>query len=318
LAERTGARLAWVPRRAGERGALDAGALAGLLPGGRPVADTEARRQVATVWNVPDLPVQPGRDTAGILADTGSFGALLVGAVDVDDLPDPAAALAAIGAANFVVSLELRHTAITELADVVLPIAPVAEKAGTFVNWEGRERPFPTALRDTGAMPDQRVLNALAEEMGVPLELPDLAAARRELARLDGWDGAAPATPDLPPAPPAAPGPGEAILAGWRMLLDAGSLQDGEPHLAGTARPPVARLSPATAAEIGARDGDSVTVHTARGSVTAPLAIAEMPDRVVWLPLNSPGCAVYRQLGVPPDGVVRIERGPRGRGEDEQ
>ncbi|EUA13723.1 NADH-quinone oxidoreductase domain protein [Mycobacterium xenopi 4042] len=36
LADATGARLAWVPRRAGERGALEAGALGGLLPGGRP------------------------------------------------------------------------------------------------------------------------------------------------------------------------------------------------------------------------------------------------------------------------------------------
>ncbi len=35
LAEATGARLAWVPRRAGERGAVEAGALPGLLPGGR-------------------------------------------------------------------------------------------------------------------------------------------------------------------------------------------------------------------------------------------------------------------------------------------
>ncbi|WP_017613766.1 NADH-quinone oxidoreductase subunit G, partial [Nocardiopsis salina] len=34
LAERTGARLAWIPRRAGERGAVDAGTLPGLLPGG--------------------------------------------------------------------------------------------------------------------------------------------------------------------------------------------------------------------------------------------------------------------------------------------
>ena len=39
LADATGARLAWVPRRAGERGALEAGALPGLLPGGRPIAD---------------------------------------------------------------------------------------------------------------------------------------------------------------------------------------------------------------------------------------------------------------------------------------
>jgi len=38
LAESTGARLAWVPRRAGERGAVDAGALPTLLPGGRQVS----------------------------------------------------------------------------------------------------------------------------------------------------------------------------------------------------------------------------------------------------------------------------------------
>ena len=43
LADATGAKLAWVPRRAGERGALDAGALGGLLPGGRPLADATAR-----------------------------------------------------------------------------------------------------------------------------------------------------------------------------------------------------------------------------------------------------------------------------------
>ena len=46
----TGARLAWVPRRAGERGAVEAGALPGLLPGGRPVADAAARADVAAAW----------------------------------------------------------------------------------------------------------------------------------------------------------------------------------------------------------------------------------------------------------------------------
>ena len=42
LAAATGARLAWIPRRAGERGALEAGALPGLLPGGRPLSDASA------------------------------------------------------------------------------------------------------------------------------------------------------------------------------------------------------------------------------------------------------------------------------------
>ncbi|MDT5209970.1 MAG: NADH-quinone oxidoreductase subunit, partial [Mycobacterium sp.] len=68
LATATGARLAWVPRRAGERGALDAGALPGLLPGGRPLNDASAREQTAAAWNVDELPTTDGRDTTGILA----------------------------------------------------------------------------------------------------------------------------------------------------------------------------------------------------------------------------------------------------------
>ncbi|MBM4523549.1 NADH-quinone oxidoreductase subunit G [Rhodococcus hoagii] len=308
LAAETGARVAWIPRRAGERGALEAGALAGLLPGGRPIADPEARRQVADVWNVPDLPVGSGRDTAGVLtaAASGAIGALLVGGVDPNDLPDPRAALAGLDAADFVVSLELRHSTVTDRADVVFPVAPVAEKSGSFVDWEGRVRPFETALPRTGALPDLRVLDAIAAEARRPLSLPDVAAARAELDRLGPWQGArVPMSGTAPSATPE-PGPGEAVLAGWRMLLDAGRMQDGEPFLAGTARPPVVRLSADCAAELGVREGDSVTVATDRGSVTLPLAITDLPYRVVWLPICSPGSEVYRQLGAQIGDVVRI------------
>jgi NADH-quinone oxidoreductase subunit G len=93
------------------------------------------------------------------------------------------------------------------------------------------------------------------------------------------------------------------------MLLDSGRLQDGEPHLAGTARPPVARLSAATAGEIGVGDGDLVTVSTDHGSIILPLAITDMPDAVVWLPMNSPGSAVHEQLAAGAGAVVRIGRG---------
>ena len=95
------------------------------------------------------------------------------------------------------------------------------------------------------------------------------------------------------------------------MLLDRGRMQDGEPHLAGTARRPVARLSVATAAEISADDGDPVPVATDRGSVTLPLVVTDMPDRVVWLPLNSPGSAVHRQLAASVGDIVRIGRAER-------
>jgi NADH-quinone oxidoreductase subunit G len=61
-------------------------------------------------------------------------------------------------------------------------------------------------------------------------------------------------------------------------------MQDGEPSLAGTARPVVARMSAATAAQAGVADGDKVTVATDQGSVTVPVEVVPMADHVVWLP----------------------------------
>ncbi|MFH5230024.1 NADH-quinone oxidoreductase subunit G [Antrihabitans spumae] len=305
LAEQTGARLAWVPRRAGERGALEAGAVPHLLPGGRPIDDADARHDVESVWHA-TIPTTQGRDTAGMLAAAKTLGALVIGGVELDDLPDPHAATAALEAASFVVSLELRHSAVTDLADVVFPVAPVVEKPGTFLDWEGRARPFDTAIRNSEAMPDQRVLHALADEMGIDLALPDAAAARNEIAQLGAWVGDHPEGPAVDAGSTAAPSSGQAVLATWRMLIDSGRLQDGEPNLAGTARTPVVRLSATTAAEIGVTDGELVTVSSALGAITLPLAVTELPDRVVWLPQNSPGSAVHRELATAVGSLVGI------------
>lgn len=313
LADATGARLAWVPRRAGERGALDAGALAGLLPGGRPLGDPVARAEIARAWSLSgpeDLPSLTGRDSAAILAAAteGTVAALLVGGVEPADMPDPAATLAALDLAGFVVSLELRHSEVTARADVVLPVAAAAEKSGTYVNWEGRQRRFGVALGDSGALSDWQVLDFLADEMGIALGLSTPQAVRDEMAGIAEWSGSRVAEPDVAAATAARPAAGEAVLAGWRLLLDQGLMQAGEPNLAGTARTPVARLSAQTAADISAMHNDSITVSSGQGCITLPLAITEMPDNVVWLPLNSPGCAVHRDLGVSPGAVVRIGR----------
>ena len=227
--------------------------------------------------------------------------------MELADLPDPAAAAAALDAAPFVVSLEIRRSTVTDRADVVFPVSPVVEKAGTYLNWEGRPRPFEPALPNSGAVPDMRVLHMIADEMGVEFGLPHPTAARDELAQLATWDGPRPDAPTEPPGEPPAPGPGQAILASWRMLLDAGRLQDGEPHLAGTARQPVARLSAATATEIGATHDHPVTISTEHGSITLPLQITDMPDRVVWLPMNSPGSAIHQQLRTTEGATVTIE-----------
>jgi NADH-quinone oxidoreductase subunit G len=293
LAAASGARLAWVPRRAGERGAVEAGALPGLLPIGRPVTDAAARAEVARTWGKSSLPDARGRDTTAILAAAadGELGALMVAGVDPADLADPQAALHAIEMAPFVVSLELRASAVTARADVVFPVAAVAEKAGTFVNWEGRGGSFGPALRVPEVRTDLYVLGAIADQMDVHLGLPDAAAARAELAALGTWrgprsepPGVTGAWPGVPPTHVKGSGVLDVRLATWRQLLDSGTMQDGEPSLAGTARPVVARMSAGTAAEAGTADGDKVTVATERGSVTVPVEVVPMADHVVWLP----------------------------------
>ncbi|MEU2199774.1 NADH-quinone oxidoreductase subunit G [Isoptericola sp. NPDC019482] len=309
LAEATGARVAWIPRRAGERGGVEAGLLPGLLPGGRPLTDPAARAEVAAAWgvDVDALPAAPGRDVAEILdaLSVGQLGGALVGGVELADLPDPAHARRALEAAGFVVSLEVRRSEVTELADVVLPVAPPVERAGSYWNWEGRVRAFGQAL-ESSALPDHRVLDALADQAGVALGAGTPLDAHRAIAALPAWGGArVPAPEEEPVEPPAVP-TGSAVLASWHLLLDDGALQDGEQFLAGTAKRPVARMSAATAAAVDVYDGDRVTVSTDRGSVTVPVAITEMVDHVVWLPLASRGCRVHDSLGAAPGDLVRI------------
>lgn len=309
LAEATGARLAWVPRRAGERGAVEAGALPGTLPGGRPLSP-EALVDVATAWGSERLPSAPGRDTAGILAAAAGGAGLVVGGVDVDDLPDPAAARAALAAASFVVSLEVRRSSVTEHADVVLPVAPVAEKAGSFMDWEGRLRPFEAVL-GTDAISDHGVLDELARTMGVELGAGKALQLRDELAQVGGWDDTRVAAPDVAPVATAVPAQGQAVLATWHLLLDAGRSQDGEAYLAGTAHRAHARLSPATAQAHGLVDGAGVEVSTAAGSLVVPLRVdASVVDGVVWLPTRSRGSEVRARLGAGAGDLVGIAPAP--------
>jgi NADH-quinone oxidoreductase subunit G len=313
LAAETGAKLAWVPRRAGDRGAVEAGCLPNLLPGGRPVRDAVARAELGAAWGVrPGTIVgSPGRDSDAIIAAAaaGKIGALVVAGVDPGDLSDPAVAERALDNVDFLVSFEVRGSDVTERADVVFPVAPAVEKSGTYLNWEGRLRAFHTVL-ETTAIPDARVLDALASEMGVEIGCKDVNEIRRELSQLSM---ATQVERLEPPAVAGAtrptPGPGAALLSTWPQLVDDGRLLDGDNVIRATARAAVVRMSKQTAAGLdGVADGDQVTVSTGRGSLTLPVALTDMPDGVVWLPTNSPGSAIRRTLGVSSGAVVSVAR----------
>ena len=294
LAERTHCRIQWVPRRAGERGGVEAGLLPGLLPFGRALASQEARKSLA--WG--EIPAQRGLDATQMLeaAADGRVKALVVGGVDLRDFDDPSAARKALDQVDFLVSLEVRRSEVTDRADVILPVAPPLEKNGTFINWEGRLRPFGQAIASR-SQTDRLVFDALASEFGVDLGLHDLVGLYDQVNPLMQWNGQREEFLPAEASELVEVGQGEALLATHKPMLDAGRLQDGATMLAGSARRPVVFASRATVAGLGIDEGEELTLSTQRGSITLPLQFADLPDGVVWVPECSQGSIVHESLG---------------------
>lgn len=328
LATATGASLAWVPRRAGERGALDAGALAGVLPGGRPIADAGARAEVASLWGLAAdaLPSRPGMTAAAIFdsihedaqaRDNGAedfqerISALIVGGVEIRDWSDPAYARAAFAEVPFLLQLSPHFNEVTEHADVVLPVKVDTERDGSYTDWEGRVRHFNRTFRSASGYTDGQVLALIAQHLGKDIANVNRPEAAAELQALGDWNEERPAFRPRESAPEVV-GEGQAILSTWRHLLDEGFMQAGEEYLAGTSRQAVARISTATAQSVGVADGDLLTVSSDAGHITLPVVITNMPDFTVWLPGNSAGSDVHSALAASSGAVVNIRSGLAG------
>jgi NADH-quinone oxidoreductase subunit G len=288
LAKKSGSKIAWIPRRAGERGALESGAIGTLLPGGRPVADPAARVDMAAVWGLSTLPTKIGRNSAEIISALAAdeLDAVVIGGVDPLDLPDSNLALAALKK-TFVVSLELSPSAATAHADVILPIAAITEKSGSFLNWEGRTRSFDAAVPDSLHRSDLRILSMIADEMGESIMLGTVTQAAREISSLGKWDGARVEFKPVSSVGAQAVSGNQALLNSWRRLLDLGTLQKGEDNLAGTARKSVAVISPKRAESLGVKDGDHLRVSNSHGEITLPALVEDIHDDAVWVPRNS-------------------------------
>lgn len=307
LADSTGAKIAWIPRRAGERGAIEAGAVGNLLPGGRPVTDAAARIDISAVWNTTTIPSEVGLSGSEIIdaVHTGKIGALIVGGVDPLDCDNPQSTLTALDKA-FVVSLEIAPSAVTARANVVLPVAAITEKSGSFLNWEGRPRSFDSAVSDSLNRSDLRILSMIAEEMGLSLNLGTVTAATREIASLGVWNGARIVLKNVAPSAQPALGSDQALITSWRRLLDLGTLQEGEENLAGTARRTVAVISPKRAQLMGVVDGDQLKISSSQGSVTLGALVENIHDDAVWAPRNSRGSQLLAELGVAHGAVVTV------------
>jgi NADH-quinone oxidoreductase subunit G len=154
LAATTGGKLLVCPPHAGSQGMIDMGVHPLLGPGYQPAP-------------------RPGMDTRAILeaAAADELDALVIfGADPVTDFPDRGLAERALSGRAYVVVVELFATETARRADVVLPAAAHAERAGTFTNLERRLQRIEPVLAPPGsALEPWRIAAQLASSLGQPL-----------------------------------------------------------------------------------------------------------------------------------------------------
>ena len=123
-------------------GGREVGGLANLLSAHRDLSNPAHRAEVARLWNVSDVPANPGKAAIEMfeaVAD-GRIKALWIACTNpAQSMPDAAAARRALEVAEFVVVQEaFATTATCFFADLLLPASTWGEKDGTVTNSERR------------------------------------------------------------------------------------------------------------------------------------------------------------------------------------
>lgn len=207
------------------------------------------------------------------------------------DAADAAAARAALSGSGLVVALSPFQDAMADVADVMLPIAPFTETAGSFVNAEGRLQSFQGVVRPLGdTRPAWKVLRVLGNLLGLPGFDQDSAEAVRAEAigdvatiasRLDNTPAAASGTPV------ARQGALERVADVPIYATDSLVRRSAPLQRSADARVPSVGLPSSLWRQLGLAKGDKVMVAQGQGAVV--LAAREEP----WLA----------------DGAVRVAAG---------
>ncbi|KQV79703.1 NADH dehydrogenase [Massilia sp. Root351] len=206
------------------------------------------------------------------------------------DAANPQAAAAALKQADMVVVMSaFKHG--MDYADVLLPIAPFSETSGTFVNAEGRAQSFNGTVKPLGdARPAWKVLRVLGNVLGLSgFDYDTSEAIRDELfgkgvtdlsAKLNNLSKKAVAAASF-----GAAGALERLADVPIHFADAIARRSGPLLATIDGAAPVARISVATAAALGIKAGDQVSVSQGSGSAVLHAVIdAGLPANVVRVP----------------------------------
>jgi NADH-quinone oxidoreductase subunit G len=233
---------------------------------------------------------------------------VLLNAEPVLDAADAAQARAALGAASMVVSLSAFKSANLEFADVMLPIAPFTETAGSFVNAEGRVQSFHGVVKPRGdARPAWKLLRVLGTLLG--LEGFGFETAEEVRAQALGDLAALPAR--LSNASRAAVATSAASATLERIadvpIYSADAIVRRAPSLQATAdaRPPRAGLPTALWQQLGLADGQTVVVQQGSATVLLPACHdASLAPTAVRVPAGHPATAALGAMF----GPIAVEK----------
>jgi formate dehydrogenase alpha subunit len=154
------------------QGACDMGTLPEFLPGYQSVADAQARRKFEERWGV-NLPTETGLTALEIMEQVkkGKIkGMYIVGENPVLSFPSSRLITEILSSLDFLVVQDMFLTETAQLANVVLSAASLAEKDGTFTNFEGRVQRVQKAIAPLGeSLPDWEIILRLADKMGSPM-----------------------------------------------------------------------------------------------------------------------------------------------------
>lgn len=225
------------------------------------------------------------------------------------DSADPATTCAALGAAELVIALSPFKSGAAAQANVLLPVAPFTETAGTFINCEGRIQSFNSVVPPLGqTRPAWKVLRMLGSLLSLPgFDYESVEAIRRDLPgeqEIGNWLSNATQTPIETPSAPDGRDQFERIAevpiyAADSLVRRAASLQRTR-----DAAPAAARVNAATLARLKLGEGTAVRIRQGGGEAMLTLALdAGVPDGCVRVAAALPST---RMLG-PMFGPIAVE-----------
>lgn len=254
------------------------------------------------------LPQQGGANAQAML-DTPRKAYIVLNAEPEFDTADARKALAALNQAGTVVVLSpFRSEAAMQYADVILPVTPFTETAGTFVNAEGTPQSFNGVVRALGeSRPGWKVLRVLGNLLDVPGFDFDTAEAVREEVLAKPVAPQLNNTTDAPIRVTAAAANGIERIADVPIyhadpiVRRADSLQ----LTAAARRAMQVALSSDLFDKLGVQVGDPVRVTQGEGSVVLPAALEiTLPANTVRVPAATVAAATLGALY----GNVTVEK----------